>query len=337
MEGQGVIENEDLTVDKRFKVFQAKDCPNLGRVKETWYTAVPPNCHCYSNLSPADQFGKVMAESINNDITVGIINVAVGGCDIRLFDKDIYQDHDSTFEESWFLDKVASYNGSPYHYLINLAQLAQQDGVIKGILLHQGETNTGNQDWPNYVQKIYSDMLTDLSLSAADVPLLAGEMLSESGNCCSSMNPIINQLPNVIPTAHIISSEGCTGADNAHFDSEGYRLLGTRYAEKMLSLLEQDLSSAFKEIPSDLFSFKVFPNPVDLNNLINIRFSLPQKEFVSVKLYDQLGAEITEIIGKEIASGTHTLKHNVPKLPAGTYYYKLRINGSITTRSVLIQ
>ena len=52
------------------------------------------------------------------------------------------------------------------------------------------------------------------------------------------MNTIINTLPNTIPTAHVISSSGCTDqADNAHFDSEGYRKLGRRYAVKMLSLM----------------------------------------------------------------------------------------------------
>jgi len=237
MEGQGMIQSEDSIVDDRFKVFQALDCPNLKRTKEKWYTAVPPTCQCYSKLSPADYFSRTMVESLPDSITIGIINVAVGGCDIRLFDKDIYQDYDSTYKENWFTSKVEAYGWNPYQYLINLAKLAQQDGVIKGILLHQGETNTGQTAWPSYVKKIYGDMLTDLSLSADSVPILAGEVLSVEGNCCSGMNPIINKLPEVIPTAYVISSSGCTGQDQAHFDSAGYRELGRRYALQMLSLM----------------------------------------------------------------------------------------------------
>ena len=81
-------------------------------------------------------------------------------------------------------------------------------------------------------------MLTDLSLEANSVPLLAGELLSVQGNCCGQwMNPIINSLPNTIPTAHVISSDGCTGQDAALFDSAGYRILGKRYGDKMLELL----------------------------------------------------------------------------------------------------
>ncbi len=237
MHGAAPIESRDLTVDSRFKLFQTLDCDNLNREKATWYTAVPPTCQCGSGLSPADYFGRTMVANLPDNITVGVINVSVAGCDIRLFDKDLYKDYVLTYTEDWFTSQINGYGGNPYQYLIDMAKLAQKNGVIKGILLHQGETNNGQQQWPEYVKKIYNDMLTDLSLDASSVPLLAGELFSGEGNCCSGMNPIIGTLPDVIPTAHIISSEGCTGKDDAHFDSAGYRELGKRYAIKVLELM----------------------------------------------------------------------------------------------------
>ncbi len=244
MEGAAPIEMRDRVVDRRFQVLQSLDCPNLRRNKNTWYTAVPPLSQCWSGLSPADYFGRTMVENLPANIKVGVINVAVGGCDIRLFDKDLYQDYDDTYTESWFTDKIRAYGGNPYQHLINLAKLAQQYGVIKGILLHQGETNTGDRQWPLYVKKIYNDMLTDLGLDAESVPLLAGEVVdAEQGGCCAAMNPIIATLPDTIPTAHVISSRGCTAQDNAHFDSAGIRELGRRYAEKMLSLMGYEITA----------------------------------------------------------------------------------------------
>ncbi|MBN1116668.1 MAG: T9SS type A sorting domain-containing protein [Bacteroidales bacterium] len=237
MEGQGPIEAQDKVVDERFKTFQALDCSNLSRTKAEWYTAVPPTCQCWSRLSPADYFGRTMVANLPDSITIGIVNVAIGGCDIRLFDKDIYEDYDSTYTDSWFTDKVEAYEWNPYQYLIDLAKLAQQDGVIKGILLHQGETNTGQAEWPTYVKKIYNDMLTDLSLDAESTPILAGEVLDVAGACCSSMNSIINRLPDTIPNSFVISSDNLTGQDYAHFDSEGYRRFGRRYAVQMLSIM----------------------------------------------------------------------------------------------------
>ena len=60
----------------------------------------------------------------------------------------------------------------------------------------------------------------------------------EQGGICASMNKIIAKLPVTIPSASVISSKGCSVAsDNLHFNAEGYRTLGKRYAEKMLSLL----------------------------------------------------------------------------------------------------
>lgn len=239
MEGQGVIEAQDKTVNNRFKVLQAVECPsrNMG----VWYPAVPPLCQCNTGLSPADYFGRTMVANLPDSITVGIINVAVGGTDIRLFDKDLYQDYDSIYKDEWFLSKLRLYNGNPRKRLIEMAKIAQKEGVIKGILLHQGESNTGQREWLEYVKKIYNELLNDLSLEADSVPLLAGEVLCAPGSCCgTSMNPIIDSLPMTIPTSYVISSNELTGQDAAHFDASSYRTLGIRYAVKMLSLMGVD-------------------------------------------------------------------------------------------------
>jgi lysophospholipase L1-like esterase len=244
MEGQGTIEAQDKTVDSRFQVMQGVGCSNLGRTKGSWYTAVPPTCRCYTGLSPVDYFGRTMVANLPDSIRVGVINVSVAGCKIELFDKDLYQDYISTITESWLINIINEYNGNPYGYLIDLAKQAQQDGVIKGFLLHQGESNTGDTQWPSKVKKIYNDLVNDLSLDSGSVPLLAGEVVgADQGGVCASMNTIIDKLPQTLPNSYVISSTGCTdGPDNLHFNSAGYRELGKRYAVKMLSLLGYEIS-----------------------------------------------------------------------------------------------
>ncbi len=240
MEGSAEIEEQDLVVNPRFKMMSTVDCPDSQRNLGEWYDAVPPLSQCRGGLSPADNFGRTMVENLPNIIKVGVINVAIGGCDIRLFDKDIYQAYTDTYTEDWFQNKIEAYGGNPYGRLVEMAKLAQQSGVIKGILLHQGEANQGDQEWPNYVKTVYHNLLSDLLLEAEDVPLLAGELVGEDqGGIWASMNPIINKLPDFVSSAHIISSKGCTVRDDqVHFDSNGVRELGKRYAEKMLSLLD---------------------------------------------------------------------------------------------------
>ncbi|MEL6561042.1 MAG: sialate O-acetylesterase [Bacteroidota bacterium] len=237
MEGSAAIEEQDKEVDKRLLMMASMDCNNLGRQMYSWYPAIPPLSQCGVGLSPADYFGRTMVAKLPDSIRVGLVNVAVGGCDIRLFDKDIYQDYDSTFIENWFLNKIADYGGNPYKRLVDLAKVAQKEGVIKGIILHQGEANTGDSLWPNYVKRVYENLLADLDLGKQNIPLIAGEVVHEEyGGICSSMNPIIKTLPEVIPNALVVSSKGCPArSDSLHFNSEGVRELGKRYALKMIA------------------------------------------------------------------------------------------------------
>lgn len=239
MEGHARIESQDTTVDSRFKVLEAVDCSGLGRKKGHWYPAVPPLCRCNTGLTPVDYFGRILVANLPKNIRVGVINVAVGGCKIELFDKDNYQSYVAT-APSWMINMINEYDGNPYARLVEMAKIAQKDGVIKGILLHQGESNTGDKEWPSKVTGVYDSLIKDLNLNPKSVPLLAGEVVSAGqGGACASMNSIISKLPETIPNSYVISSEGCPAiADHLHFTAEGYRVLGKRYGKKMLSILK---------------------------------------------------------------------------------------------------
>ena len=89
MEGNAKIEPQDTVgVDNRFRVLEAVNCPELKREKGKWYTAVPPLCRCKTGLTLTDYFGRTMVTQLPENVKVGIINVAVGGCKIELFDKE---------------------------------------------------------------------------------------------------------------------------------------------------------------------------------------------------------------------------------------------------------
>ncbi len=239
MEGNARIRPEDtVNIDPRFQVMEAVNCPAINREKGKWYTAVPPLCRCRTGLTLTDFFGRTMVANLPKDVRIGIINVAVGGCKIELFDKDHYQSYVET-APSWMKGMINEYDGNPYARLVEMAKLAQKDGIIKGILLHQGESNTGDTTWPGKVKIVYNNLLQDLNLAPDSVPLLAGETVNaDQGGVCAGMNKIIATLPEEIKNAYVISSAGCPdAADNLHFTAEGYRILGERYAAQMLALL----------------------------------------------------------------------------------------------------
>jgi hypothetical protein len=238
MEGAGPITDAEKTVDPRFQMLACVDMPQLNRKMGQWYPATAPLCRGNSKVCPADYFGRTMIANLPPDVKVGILNVSVGGCSIDLFDKDKFNDYIPK-QPQWMKSMIKQYDDNPYQRLVDMAKLAQKDGVIRGILLHQGETNTGDKDWPDRVKKVYGDLIKDLGLKAEETPLLAGEVVNadQQGQCASFNTNVLVNLPTVLPNSYIISSKGCPSMERLHFSTEGYKVLGTRYAEQMLKIM----------------------------------------------------------------------------------------------------
>lgn len=242
MEGNARVEQMDRKdVPARFKVMSAVDFNNPKRTKGEWYVAVPPLVREHTGLTPADYFGRTMVDNLPENVTVGVIPVAVGGCKIEHLSKD-YDPASVASEAEWFQGFMKAYDNKPYDRLVECAKKAQKDGVIKGILLHQGESNNGDKQWPAKVKKVYDDLLADLGLEPNSIPLIAGEVVSsEKGGICGGHNAIINTLPETLPTAHVVSSAGLPQrGDGLHFTAYGYRELGSRYAKEMLKTMGID-------------------------------------------------------------------------------------------------
>jgi len=239
MEAGARPEAEDQgALDPRFQVLAAVDMPRLNRTKGNWYLATPPLNRQENNMGPVDWFGRTMVANLPQDCRMGVINVSVAGARIELWQKDVFTNYLNR-AESWMKNICRQYDGNPYRRLVEMAKIAQKDGVIKGILLHQGESNPNDPEWCNKVKGIYDDLMKDLNLDPRKVPLLAGELKSaeEGGKCAGFNTAVLANLPKVLPNAHIISSKGCQGVrDGFHFNTAGMRELGKRYAIQMLKL-----------------------------------------------------------------------------------------------------
>ena len=244
MEGNARYEAQDTLVNPRFRLMAAVDNKELGRVKGEWCLARAPLCRPNTGLTPVDYFGSTLIENLPENIKIGVVHVAIGGCKIELFQKDKREEYIKT-APGWMLGMLKEYDNDPYQRLVEMARLAQKDGVIKGILLHQGESNTGEKDWPEKVKNVYDSLLADLNLKAEDVPLLAGEVVNaDHGGTCAAMNPIIATLPQVIKNCAVVSSKDLScAADHLHFDAAGYRILGRRYAAAVLKMMGKELPS----------------------------------------------------------------------------------------------
>ena len=260
MEGNATPEAQDYeNVSERFKMMAAVDFSNPVRKRGEWYIAIPPLCRQGTGLTPADYFGRTMVEKQADNITVGVINVAVGGTSIKGFMEEYVADYVAG-EADWFKNYMACYDNNPFRRLVETAKRAQNYGIIRGILMHQGETDGGMGNWAQNVKKVYERLLDELDLSADNVPLLAGETVqTDQGGYCGGFNNVIATLPNVIPTAHVISSKGCPQkGDGLHFTAEGYRTIGKRYAECMLELLKSTGMNGVAANESEVLSTDYF-------------------------------------------------------------------------------
>jgi hypothetical protein len=241
MESGARMADMDRTVDKRFQVLADFDAPNRGWKKGNWYDAVPPLTARGRGLSLVDYFGHTMVANLPEKYRIGVVKCSVSGTKIELWDKDAYKTYLGNLPaaDAWKITAANVYNGNPYQYLVDLAKTAQKDGVIRGILIHQGESNFEDPLWPTKVRKIYGDLMKDLDLKPESVTLLAGEVVNaDHQGEKAAFNEILKKLPATLPNSYVISSAGLPcNPDHLHFTSEGLREFGRRYAATMLNVM----------------------------------------------------------------------------------------------------
>ena len=308
MEGNASVpSSETQGVSERFqRIYTANDCSTCGKKKGQWYTAVPPLARCFHGngigYGPVDNFGRTLVENLDPEIRVGVVVVACGGCDIELFEKNRCVSYINSAAD-WLKNYARDYGGNPYERMIEMAKLAKEVGVIKGILIHQGENNSGQTDWPDRLKGVYGTILSDVGLKAEEVPLLVGEV-RHSGPC-SGHNQIIANVPNVIPTAYVISSDGCESAgDQYHFSVKGYKELGKRYAEKMLELLGDNPVQSVDLSVSTMLLNESEPGKVQI--VVNKE----NEDITKFDIYadnEIIASDQTEFIWEDVSRGDHSI------------------------------
>ena len=278
MEGNARIEPQDsVGVSDNFLNLSAVNFSDKSRKMGKWYKALPPLCRENTGLTPVDYFGRTLLENLPEGHKVGIVHVAIGGISIDGFLPDRIDAYAKTAPE-WMKPMLAAYDGHPYDRLVAMGKIAKKKGVISGILMHQGETNTGDPKWPADVKTVYENLLRDLKLKAEDVPLLVGEVVAaDRGGTCAAHNAVIDTIARVIPTAHVIPADGCPqNFDFLHFTAAGYRELGRRYAAEMLKIW----GIPYKPAPGDYHSNAIASPLVSMAGAVTFNLQAPNAKEV---------------------------------------------------------
>ena len=217
MAGRGVVEAQDKVPHPRILMF----------TKESdWALATDP-LHfdkSVAGVGLGSSFARVMAEA-SPAATIGLIPCAVGGTPLARWLK----------------------GGDLYQQALGRARLGLKDGTLKGILWHQGEGDSGNENLASSYGERLAKMVADLraDLGAGEIPFVAGKLggflkrADKSGK--PSHWPLVNEqiaaLPKSVPNTASVESTGLNHkGDTLHFDSPSLREFGKRYADAMKKL-----------------------------------------------------------------------------------------------------
>ena len=124
-----------------------------------------------------------------------------------------------------------------YNEAVKRAKLAMKYGKLIGIVWHQGSADLSKTYiYPDKIKQLIESLRSDLG--KPDLPFVAGQ-LSEDKPGRKEFNQMISKLSDLVKGTAVVTSEGTTTIDGTHFDSKSTRIMGERYAEKMIRLLQK--------------------------------------------------------------------------------------------------
>jgi hypothetical protein len=220
MAGRGAITPDDKKPDPRVLM--------LNQAGE-WVPAVDPlhfDKPGAAGVGLGRSFGLQIAEA-NPGVTIGLIPCAVGGSPI------------DTWKPGVFYHATKSH---PWDDAVRRARLALQSGTLKGILWHQGESDSSRELAPTYETKLHALIARfRAELGVPNVPFIVGQLGKFEDSPWSEFKAMVDrahrELPGNVPHTAFVSAEGLKHkGDKVHFDADSYREFGRRYADAYLKL-----------------------------------------------------------------------------------------------------
>jgi len=216
MAGRGVPSQQDKTAHRRVFVLNKQNA---------WVPAVEPlhfDKPGMVGVGPGLAFGKAMAEA-NPDVTIGLIPCAVGGSPISVWKPYVFYNQTGVY---------------PYDDALMRCRIAMQRGVLKGILWHQGESDSNAKDGPLYQQRL-TELIARLRRAMKDPSLsfVAG-MPAQAFVARKPESKLVMDATKAVAKAeknvYWVTASGLRcKADRVHFNAGSARKLGQRYAQAL--------------------------------------------------------------------------------------------------------
>ena len=209
-------------ITKKFKA--APDSSILSLDKQgNWVIAKHP-LHfdkTIAGVGPGLKFAQEILKHVNKGVKIGLVPCAVGGTSINKWKTGAYDDRTHTH---------------PYDDAITRIKQAMQNGVVMGVIWHQGESDQNEVD--DYLSKL-KELIRDIRslVRNPNLPFVVGE-LGQYNDAYHAINLEIRKVKTQVPLTAVVSTKGLRDiGDHTHFDSESATKLGKRYAKSMKALL----------------------------------------------------------------------------------------------------
>lgn len=214
MAGRGTVEAADTVTNSKIWMLDKQGEWQLA--KEPLHFDKPG----IAGVGPGFAFAKKMAEQ-DSTVYIGLIPCAVGGSPVAMWAPGKYYEPTKSY---------------PYDDAMRRTKLAIQSGVLKGILWHQGESDSDSLHAMVYngkliglVQRFRKDLKTK------SLPFVAGtieDFYAASHPFIKHINAAIKGLPQRLKRIAVVHTEGLTHkGDVTHFNTASAREVGKRYAE----------------------------------------------------------------------------------------------------------
>ena len=219
MAGRGKVQEQDVQTHPRVYVLNQDNEWELA--KDPLHFDKPG----IAGTGPGLAFGKAMA-GYKKRVRIGLIPCAAGGSPISSWTKGGY--HEQT-------------KSHPYDDAIVRAKAAMQSGVLKGIIWHQGESDSKPEKIQVYQTKL-EKLIADFRRDSGEekLPFVVaklGDFYVERNPNAESINKILANIPGIVENSACVDVSGLTHkGDVLHFGTKSSRELGRRYAEQMIKL-----------------------------------------------------------------------------------------------------
>jgi hypothetical protein len=215
MAGRGIVEPPDTISNPRILTINSKNEIILAKEPLHFYE---PNL---TGLDCGLSFAKQLLLDVDRSVKILLIPTAVGG----------------SSTQQWLGDSLHR-NVKLLTNFRERVEFAKKYGTIKGILWHQGESDTDRNSIPGYEERL-AKLLMQLRIFAGDtkLPIILGELGSFSDNQSNwdQINKAMHDYELKDDRAFVVDTEDLKSKeDKIHFNSEGQRMMGERMAKKFL-------------------------------------------------------------------------------------------------------